>query len=227
MAFGASGDETALSAFDLASGTEAWRVSFPRGEELIAVAEHNGANYLVTVASQIEKPAPRGGIYAVDLGVGGVRRIETLEDPHETVIGLAKGKRSRLEQPFLFVLDADPAARTAAVRAVHLPYRTRWVAQLSVSSAELYPVQMLPQPIVSESSVAIAYVVRSKNSRDHEVRMTFVDPTTGVRQGTRTLGIRIRVAMGLELSALGATLFALARSSHDGRSELEILAEVR
>lgn len=227
MAFGSFGDETALSAYDLESSEQAWRVSFPRGEELIAVADHAGASYLVTVASQIEKPAPSGGIYAVDLVVGGVRRIEELEDPHETVLGLAKGKRTRLDQPFLFVLDADPAARTAAVRAVHLPFRTRWVAQLSVSSAELHPVQMLPRPIVSESSVAIAYVVRSKNSRDHEVRMTFVDPTTGVRQGTRTLGIKIKVAMGLELRALGATLFALARSSQNGQSELEILAEVR
>ena len=93
------------------------------------------------------------------------------------------------------------------VHAVHLPYgHERWVRRLPVSSADLYDRDM-PMPAVSQTTVALAYSEKPRNTRQPARTILYsFDKSTGTPSGNQILDLRLGRGDQLELTALGDAL---------------------
>ncbi len=214
-----------VTGYDLATGEAVSNVEFSDSEELYAVVESGGENYLITVPDSVESQPRNGGIYQLDPDHGLQRTVFEMRAGDEPM-GLQEKARTRLPSPYVFVYSRRSTGKTTPIQAIHLPFQRRWVHHLPVSYDELYQ-RSLPMPVVSEDCVAIAYVTRHPTSRGpDEARLEFVDRNTGLQRDRRNLHDDFS-GSDLELRGLGDALFVVGQRPHRTGNRLEIFQEVR
>ncbi|MDA1264161.1 MAG: PQQ-binding-like beta-propeller repeat protein [Planctomycetota bacterium] len=200
-------------AHDLATGELAWRVPLTGGpggpRELSEVLSYDGRHFL-NLWPVAERNAPRRpiGIFELhtQLGALATSPIAELPDDAES-IGVKPYQHTWLNGPYLFALclpRRDEEARFT-VRAIHLRYGERWRVALP-EEFQRTPASDLPEPAVSETTIALAFPLPSRvaHSRKRRGHLMMLDRASG-----RTLGtIELEDTSGREftLSPFGGSL---------------------
>ncbi len=215
-----------LVAYDLDSGERAWRVPLSGGpdgdRQLTGIFSHGEGHYLcLEPVVQGRGDRRRTGIYELnsDLGALATRPVAELSRDDEFMGIVATSQHSRLKSDYLFILSNPTRTQPRfVVRAIHLAYGERWRAPLPQGFVRTSD---LPEPAVSDTTVALAYVMPSDDPdlRGRETELCLLDRATGRELGRRPLpnGSWRGTYASPALTPLGEALFV------SGAKELEIL----
>jgi outer membrane protein assembly factor BamB/tetratricopeptide (TPR) repeat protein len=206
-------EQNQIVALQLETGTIDWTVRFEEvaggGRELHAIVQHAERTYLVLRPRHtLREDDAHGLLVELNTSVGGHAAVGNLRLGIEhQLIGVGVRERTRIDSPFLFLRSFGPDELEMKVHAVHLPYgHERWVRRLPVSSADLYDRDM-PMPAVSQTTVALAYSEKPRNTRQPARTILYsFDKSTGTPSGNQILDLRLGRGDQLELTALGDAL---------------------
>jgi len=211
-------DRNHIFGIDLETGEEAWRVDFERGHlggtELQSVLHYQERVFLVLHAAR--NGARRGALYELNSNIGSVSSapiVELRED--DTLLGMRTRNQGALPSPYLFVRSEPKIGDFYTLHAVHLPYGTRWDAQL--------PFQEEHAQILSSSDLALSqstlviYWPESRKGSSSRGTILFFDRKSGRKLGDRVLSDQTGGNSALALQALGDSLFIC------GARQMEVL----
>lgn len=172
-----------IPAFDLKSGELAWKVPLGGrnvGERNLAeVLSFEGRHFLTLLSPVIGEDTE---IFELDtkLGALATRPVVSVPEAAESV-GVRSYGRTVLTSPYLFVLVGPQGEDSGShVRAVHLRYGERWRVKLPGEYRKT-PGSDLPEPVVSETSIALAFPMPSlkEGSRRKRARIMMLDRSAG------------------------------------------------
>lgn len=187
---GQSEDLNHVLAHELTTGRLAWRVPLSGGpegpRELSEVLTHGDRHFLNLWPVPVQGGRERNtdiGIYELDtrLGALATQPVATLPESAES-IGVRPYQHTYLTSPYLFVL-CTPRAGTEprfSVRAIHLRWGDRWQVNLP-REFQRTVASDLPQPAVSETTVALGYPLpgRPTGSRKRRAQLMMLDRSSG------------------------------------------------
>jgi hypothetical protein len=224
--FGSGPVPAGLGAYDLESGRRGWNLAFPAGEELHALARHDGVCYPVTLGANLGAGGSSGAVYRLDDAIGSLRPIAPLKTG-EKLMGLQARTLVALDEPWLFAYSSTSTERSVPIRALHLPYGVAWTWSLPVADNEFYDGRDLAMPAVSENCVALALPLHRSGTTPLETMLLFLDKRAGRKLDLRPIGTTLAGARTLELRGLGEALFLVGRSPTGRGTGLEILEAMR
>ena len=202
-------DLNMLSAVDLRSGREAWRVDFEGmhgGCQLTRLLRYAGDTFLV-VEPKLEGGV-EGGIYSLDTRTGLASSTPlALFARQDRWLGLRYKSRTDLDSPYVFQLTLQSLSEPLRLRAVHLPYGRRWEVPIRLMEADICR-ETFPRPGLSSSTVVIGWreAKASAGSRQYETVVTILDRNSGSLRGTRSLHPEMDGSQILQLVPLGDSL---------------------
>ncbi|MCP5020403.1 MAG: PQQ-binding-like beta-propeller repeat protein [bacterium] len=194
-----------IEAYDMASGSRAWRVPFGPGRELWRVLQFRGDTYLEIYRSPAEGPRSMA-VHELDVRKGNIANRSRFGLPEGgLLIGLPKRATIQLQSPWVFARIT--LATGNALRALHLRNGQRWERTISSNLYMVRP-ESLPRPMVSEDAVAVALPKRGSRGQPDLTTYYILTFTKDHGRATSDLMIRERGPKNAppQLSAIGPWL---------------------
>ncbi|MFT5049020.1 MAG: outer membrane protein assembly factor BamB [Chlamydiales bacterium] len=211
-------DRNHIFGIDLETGEEAWRVDFEHGHlggtELQSVLHYQERAFMVLHSAR--SGGRRGALYELNANIGSISStpiVELRED--DTLLGMRTRNQGALPSPYLFLRSEPKIGDFYTLHAVHLPYGTRWDAQL--------PFQEEHAQILSSSDLALSqstlviYWPESRKGSSSRGTLLFFDRKSGRKLDDRVLSEQTGGNSALALQALGDCLFIC------GARQMEVL----
>lgn len=197
-----------ISAWDLGTGTRAWRAPCEEGLEFDSILRVGEAAYLVYLPGA---QSPRGTVAELSLRIGAVRRLPGIEIASDAMlVGVRRHSVVELDTPLLVLRAPSADGATTELRAVELPFGRSWTHVIPALPAALYNTGPMPLPLVARDTVLLAYTELPRTRGQASVPKTQVlvlDRATGAQRELMKLSEEFGRAEQLELTSVGTTLW--------------------
>ncbi len=201
-------DENRIQAYDLASGTVAWRVEIPHSLEIHRVLRH-GSDVVLQLNHDTEDDESTPGLYRLNSRLGSLeqRPLASLP-PGSDFIGLPRYNTVELDHPTLLAFVRGPRGKDR-LRAVDVRLGSSWESSLPDGFLTSNTTD-LPRPVVSDSTLALVLSMRPGQSARRSSRLpiglVLLERGTGALASTIPLSAAHGHAHNVVLHGQGNTL---------------------
>jgi outer membrane protein assembly factor BamB len=202
-----------ISAWDLASGTRAWRAPCEDGLEFDSILRVGDAAYLVYLPGS---QSPRGTVAELSLRIGAVRRLPGVEIASDAMlVGVRRHSVVELDAPLLVLRAPSADGATTELRGVELPFGRSWTHVIPALPAALYNTGPMPLPLVARDTVVLAYTELPRSRGQASVPKTQVlvlDRASGAQRELMQMPDNVGRAEQLELTSVGPSLWVTGQN---------------